>query len=124
MYGTCKLHYEHSDNRLNKKRCEIINKQLDNKDTVHWGNYCTKKDEKGKDVFIPVKNVCEANGHTWQEVYTNGVWNKGCIDKKSNKSMKDNKVCGLLKNYTVSSAYVCICVHMCALYMLWVPWVP
>ena len=118
IFGSCKLPHSLIDYSLNKKRCEILNKRINNKDTVHWGNYCTKKDEKGKDVFIPVKNVCENTGGKWQDVYTTDkitgktkIWKKGCVKlntKTKEEYKQDNDVCKNITDYTVKDDPKCI----------------
>lgn len=75
-YGSCNFYHRSTDYTMNKKKCNLINKKVNNTDIVHWGQYCVKNNTS-----VPVKNVCESlgSGYEWQDYESNGQWEGRCI---------------------------------------------
>lgn len=116
-YGTCNFHHTSSDYIMNKKRCKLLNKQINNNDTIHWGKYCVKNNTS-----VPVKNVCESlgTGYEWQDhdVNNNGQWEGRCIftDPTTNPAIpsikSNNEICNKIDGggYTLSDNHCIISV--------------
>lgn len=57
-YSICSLHNDiDSTESLNKQSCDIINKQINDNDTTHWGKFCRGK--INQEDIVPMKQVCE-----------------------------------------------------------------
>ena len=103
-YGSCDFFHRSTDYIMNKKRCNLINKHINNIDTVHWGKYCVNNTN---DTYVPVKNVCESrgSGYEWQDYeVSDGRWEGRCIytdpttDSPTPTVLNNNEVCRLVNN--------------------------
>ena len=90
FYSTC------IGNNIDGSVCELLNKKINNKNTVHWGQLCNDPGKKG----IPLKLLCEENGGDWkrEKNKTDNIPLYGCYKNDKNITndicnSKSNKQC-------------------------------